>query len=78
MTTATRKDILDVFPGLQDHALVEILEMNVTIEDLEATLAVMTSDDEDLIDVKQRESARIHGLLRILSQEGIEAPGRDR
>lgn len=79
MKTATRNDILTVFPGLEDHALVEILGMQATMEDLEAALALLSSDDEGLIEVKQREGTQIHRLLNILNRAGLPATlGRDR
>ena len=73
MRLATHKDIVEVFPGIQDHAVVEIMDMKATIEDLEAALAVTASDDKDLIEIKQREGGQIHRLLRILDQAGIAA-----
>jgi len=73
MSIATHKDIVQVFPGIQDHAAVEILEMQATVDELEAALAVLTSDDKDLIDIKQREGGQIHRLLSILNQAGIQA-----
>ncbi len=79
MTIATRKDIVDVFPGLEDHAVVEILGMEATTEDLEAALAVLSSDDKDLIDVQHREGTAIHRLMNILSRAGVATTlGRDR
>lgn len=73
MTIATHNDILSVFPGVQDHAVVEILEMKATVDELEAALAVITSDDKDLIEIKQREGGQIHRLLNILNEAGIAA-----
>ena len=77
MGQATHKDILSVFPGIQDHAAVEIMAMRATVDDLEAAFAVMTSDDEHLIDVKQREGGQIHHLLVILGRAGVH-PATDR
>ncbi len=73
MSIATHQDILNVFPGIQDHAAVEIMDLKATVEDLEAALAVITSNDKDLIEVKQREGGQIHRLLVILNQSGIAA-----
>lgn len=73
MSIATHKDIVQVFPGIQDHAAVEILDMQATVDELEAALAVLTSDDKDLIDIKQREGGQIHRLLNILNQADIQA-----
>lgn len=74
MTTASHDDILRVFPGIQDHAAVEILAMNATVDELEAALVVLTSDSQELVDIQQREGDQIHRLLSILNQAGVEAP----
>lgn len=73
MTIATHRDIQNVFPGIQDHAAVEILDMKATVDELEAVLALLTSDDTDLIEVKQREGGQIHRLLNILNSAGVAA-----
>lgn len=73
MRIAMHKDIVNVFPGIEDHAAVEIMDLKATVEELEAALAVITSNDKDLIGVKQREGGQIHRLLLILNQSGIAA-----
>ena len=79
MNIATREDVISLFPDLQDHAVVEILDMKVSVEDLEAALGVLMSDDKDLIEVRQREGGQIHRLLNILDQAGVQAAlDRDR
>jgi hypothetical protein len=78
MKTATRKDILSVFPDIQDHAVIEILEMKSSVDDLEAAFSILMSDDKDLIDVKRREGGQIHRLMNILNQAGVQvATDRD-
>jgi len=72
MVTATAKDILSVFPDLTDHALVEIRDLEVTIDDLEAALAALASEDVDMLEIRQREGDRINLLLDVLRQAGIE------
>ena len=79
MNMATRTDVLNVFPDIQDHAVIEILDMKATVDDLEAALGILMSDDKDLIGIKQREGGQIHRLLNILNQAGVQAAtGRDR
>ena len=79
MGIATHRDIQRVFPGIQDHAAVEILDMQASVDELEAALVLLTSDAEDVIDIKRREGDQIHRLLTILNQAGIQAaPDRDR
>ena len=36
MDTATRKDIVRLFPGIQDHTVVEILDTSATLGDIES------------------------------------------
>ena len=79
MKIATREDVIAVFPDLQDHAVVEILDMKASVEDLEAALGLLMSDDKDLIEVRQRDGGKIHRLLNILNLAGAqEALDRDR
>ena len=79
MSTATRKDVLGVFPELEDHAVVAILDMKATVDELEAALTILASDDKDLIAMKRREGGEINRLLDILSQAGVGSmPEHDR
>lgn len=73
MSKATRKDVLGVFPGLEDHTVVEILDMGATVDELEAALTILNSDDKDLIEIKRREGDNINRLMDILSQAGVES-----
>lgn len=71
MTTATRDDIVRIFPGIQDHAALEILDMKATVNELEAALVQLTSDDKEIIDIQHREGDQIHRLVSILNQSQI-------
>lgn len=73
MSKATRKDVLGVFPGLEDHTVVEILDMGATVNELEAALTILSSDDKDLVAIKRREGGEINRLLDILGQAGVES-----
>ena len=73
MTTATQKDILRIFPSLPDHAVAKIEDMQATVSELDAAMLLMSSDDVDLIDQKEREGDRFNHLLAILSAAGVEA-----
>ena len=77
MAIATRKDILSVFPDLEDHTLIEILKVNPTVDDLEAASVALSSDDVDTIGIRQREGDRINSVLDILNRAGVEAPFGD-
>ncbi len=72
MAAATHKDVVRLIPEIQDHAIVEILGMGATVGEIEAALAAMTSNEEDLAEIEHREGDRIHRLLRILNQSQIE------
>ena len=67
MAAATHNDIVRLFPGIQDHAVVEILETRATLGDVEAVLALLQDADEGLIGVKQRQGDRINRVLDILT-----------
>ena len=67
MDAATRQDIARVLPGVQDHAVVEILGAQATLGDIEAAAALLQDADEGLIGVKQRHGERINRVLDILA-----------
>lgn len=73
MKKATHEDIVRLFPGLQDHAASEILGLEATVDELDAVLVLLSSEDRELAEIKRREGARIHQLVDILNQAGIEA-----
>ena len=73
MTTATNEDIVRVFPGMQDHTVLEVLATKATVDELEAALLLLTNDDEGLIEIKQRESGQLNRLLEILNQSEIRS-----
>ena len=71
MNAATHQDIVRLFPGIQDHTVVEILDTNATLGDIEAALALLQDADEGLIGVKQRHGDRINRVLNILAASGL-------
>ena len=77
MNAATHKDIVRLFPGIQDHAVVEILDAHATLGDVEAVLALLQDADEGLIGVKQRHGDRINRVLDILAASGFRAEDLD-
>ncbi len=77
MTAATRQDVLRLFPGLQDHATLEILEDETTVDELETLFAMLAGDDENLYTTHRTEGDRMQRLLRVLRQSGIQ-PREDR
>ena len=77
MTAATRQDVLRMFPGLQDHATLEILAAEPSVGELETLFAILAGDDEGLSTTHRAESDRIRRLQSILRQSGIQ-PQQDR
>ena len=67
MNAATHQDIVRLFPGIEDHTVVEILGIQPTLGDIEAAVALLQDADEGLIGVKQRHGDRINRVLDILA-----------
>ena len=67
MNAATHQDIVRLFPGIEDHTVVEILGTHSTLGDIEAAVALLQDADEGLIGVKQRHGDRINRVLDILA-----------
>ena len=66
MTVATHDDIVRLFPGIQDHTVVEILALKTTVDELEAASLLLVNQDEGLIEVKQKAGDRLARVLGIL------------
>ena len=71
MERVTRQDIVRLFPGIQDHTVLEILATKVPIEDVEAAALLLASADEGSVTIRQREGDRINRLLDILRASEI-------
>jgi len=71
MVAATHKQITALFPGIQDHAAIEILATRATIDDLEAASLLMQDADEGTIDIRRREGDRINRVLDILARSEL-------
>ena len=75
MTSATHDDVIRLFPGMQDHTVVEILAVEATVNELEGALLSLQgndSNDEKLIDMKKRKGSRLNLLLEILADSEIQ------
>lgn len=77
MATATHDDIVRLFPGMQDHTVLEILAAKATVPELEAASLMLQDADEGLIGVKERHGDRLSHLLGILARSEIR-PREDR
>lgn len=72
MTIATHDDIVRLFPGIQDHTVLDIQATDATTGDLEAALLLLQGDDEGLIDVKRRKADRLNLLIGILENSEVQ------
>lgn len=77
MDTATRQDIVRLFPGIQDHTVIEILDTQATLGDLEAAVALLQDADEGLIGVRQRHGDRLNQVLDILAASDLRRDDLD-
>jgi len=77
MTTATHDDIVRLFPGIQDHTVLEILDTKATVDEIEATSLLLQNADEGLIEIKKREGDRINRLLNLLASSEIRPQEND-
>jgi hypothetical protein len=77
MDATIRQDIVRLFPGIQDHTVVEILDTHATLGDIEAAVALLQDADEGLIGVKERHGDRINRVLEILAASGFRADDLD-
>jgi len=71
MVPATHEDIVRIVPGIQDHTIVEILDLQAAVDDLEAAVQLLQNDDEGLIAARQRRGDRINRLVAILRQSEL-------
>jgi hypothetical protein len=71
MITVTHDEIIRLFPGIQDHTALEIIDTKATVGELEAASLLLQNADEGLIDIKQQEGDQINHLLDILSRSEI-------
>jgi len=55
MTTATHSEIVQLFPGIQDHSVLEILATKATVEELEAAMLLLNDEDEGMIEIMLQE-----------------------
>lgn len=78
MEKATHNDVVRLFPGIQDHAAVEVLATNPTFAELGAAALLLQNSDEGLMDAERMHGDRIHRLLEILDSSGLRQTEDDR
>lgn len=72
MVIATNDDIVRLFPGIQDHSVVEILAMGTTVDELEGVSLLLQGNDKELIDTESSKGSRLNFLLEILANTEIQ------
>lgn len=72
MDTATREEILRLFPGLPEHAVLAVQDAKATTAELDAAMLSLLGDDDAIIEFRRRDGTRLERLLGILSAAGIE------
>jgi len=78
IATATRNDIVRLFPGIQDHTALEILDTHTSVRELEAAQQLLQDADEGLIRLNRQEGDQINRLLEILGKSEIRPADDDR
>lgn len=79
MIIATHDDIVRLFPGIQDHTVVEILATKATTRELEAASLLLANQDEGLIDTNRETGGQPSRVLDILANaEIMPRENRDR
>ena len=74
MATLTREDVVRLWPGIQAHDVIEILDTKASVAELDAALRLLHDADEGLIDVQREHGDRINRLLAVLSRSEISLP----
>lgn len=77
MATVTAADVVRVFPGIEDHVVLEVLASRPTLGDLEAASQMLADQDEALVDADPVRRARAAGLVDILATAGVGMPDDD-
>ena len=67
MVTLTHDDIARLFPGIQDHTAVEIIQSNASFADLEAVALLLQGADDNLMNIRREHGDRLNRVLDILA-----------
>jgi len=71
MVPVTHDDVVRIVPGIQDHTIIEILDLQAGVRDLEVAVQLLQNSDEGLIAARQRHGDRINRLVAILRQSEV-------
>ena len=74
MTIARQGDIVRLFPGIQDHSIVELLAMQATLDELEAALQLLQDNDAGLIEIKRQKGDRVNLVCGVLEHAELQLP----
>jgi hypothetical protein len=78
MSSVNASDVTRLFPGIEDHTVVEVLASKPTLADLEAASQLLADQDEGMEDADSALRERVSGLVAILAAAGLTAPADDR
>lgn len=76
-TQVSHEQIAELFPGIEDHTVVEIMETGATLDDLEAAFQWLQSGDEPAFAARRQDSSRFNRLLGVLTEARVQ-PAQDR
>ena len=77
MKTATAHDVTRLFPGIEDHTVVEVLASKPTLDDLEAASQMLADQDEGLVDADPALRERASGIVALLASAGLVSADED-
>jgi hypothetical protein len=79
MITVTHDEIVRLFPGIQDHTVVDVLATKATISELEAAYLLLGNQDNGLIEAKREAGGQLSRVIDILARaEVMPADDSDR
>jgi hypothetical protein len=71
MITATHDDIVRLFPGIQDHTVVEVLATEASVSELEAASLLLGNQDNGLVEAKREAGGKLSRVLDILARAEV-------
>ncbi len=77
MSTASYQDVERLFPGIPDHAVVQLLTLKASIGELESAALLLADQDEGLIDARREAGAKLTSILHVLTSAEL-TPEADR
>ena len=70
MNSATHDDVIRLFADIQDHTIVEIMDLGPSLDELEAAALLLGNQDEVLADARAPAPIIVSRIVDILTREG--------